>query len=649
MEPANDNILSKPLPKPVRDWIRRHAKGVHPAFGSDSSYESQRASGDRLRRQSQADRDTEDFCLAMQLFDEQLKPKGAPSDFDIHGQHTWEEVLQAAAQAEEKYDAEGKGKKGAVRKFFRKTGDCEPAMKPWLGLLPTDKYFSILCGGLKLVLQAVARRSSQRQHVLEALGEVQEIILSTQRCVRLFEKDAQLRERALALYLALLEMIQGFVFELEKSIAAKLKDALRGELSNLPIEERRKCCQGRMKALEDHVEYLMKVTHLTTHEAVTEVARVTRRTEAGMNYVRSSAVTTDITMKKLSNDMSGLNINVATYHEDVKEMLIQSQVRSEPQAEALINLAMVLTDLLKQAEWHTILRDLYASSSTGRSDMRLAHRDRLLGCLDIDLALAHHELDRAFRQSQTLDPHLHSQASWLLGSVMFQSWLTANTAGILLVEGNFDGYGMGRISPMTLLCCLFIKTLMSVETARVLYFFCGLHNSPTDPMMGPRGLLRSLVAQLLMTTDPDLRFINSRHWWEQLQRHDIHHLCHLLWELMRQLPERVLFCVIDGASLFELQGWSDEMQQVVRLLHDMSIDTSLDVMVKVLLTSPGRCRSIKQVVPPEHHVMIPKHAGHGDGRSLNWRSLEYETFHRRSSRAEMDPEKNDNIFDHGCE
>ncbi len=34
----------------------------------------------------------------------------------------------------------------------------------------------------------------------------------------LFQKDPELRERALGLYLALLKLIEGFVIELEKSI-----------------------------------------------------------------------------------------------------------------------------------------------------------------------------------------------------------------------------------------------------------------------------------------------------------------------------------------------------------------------------------------------------------------------------------------------
>ncbi len=89
----------------------------------------------------------------MQVFDEQSKTKGIPSKFGLHGQHSWEEVLEAAALAEEKYITDGKGKKGAGRKFFRKAGDYAPAMTPWLGLLPSDKYFSVLCGGLKLLLQ----------------------------------------------------------------------------------------------------------------------------------------------------------------------------------------------------------------------------------------------------------------------------------------------------------------------------------------------------------------------------------------------------------------------------------------------------------------------------------------------------------------
>ena len=72
---------------------------------------------------------------------------------NMRGAHSWDEVVQAARHAEAVYLAETKrGATGLMRGYFRYVGDYSASAAPWVGLLPNDKYFSVLCGGLKLVL-----------------------------------------------------------------------------------------------------------------------------------------------------------------------------------------------------------------------------------------------------------------------------------------------------------------------------------------------------------------------------------------------------------------------------------------------------------------------------------------------------------------
>lgn len=95
---------------------------------------------------------TDDFCLLIQRYAETIQTKQYPSPFNIHAVHSWDEVAQAANLAEEKYWKDAKGPKGSIRRFFRMTGDNTHVINPWVNLLPNDQYFSVLCGGLKLVL-----------------------------------------------------------------------------------------------------------------------------------------------------------------------------------------------------------------------------------------------------------------------------------------------------------------------------------------------------------------------------------------------------------------------------------------------------------------------------------------------------------------
>lgn len=68
--------------------------------------------------------------------------------------HSMEDVIKAIDDAKKAYDEKGeKGFFGPIRKAFRKLGDNEGAGKAWLGLLPGEShYFSIICGGIKLIL-----------------------------------------------------------------------------------------------------------------------------------------------------------------------------------------------------------------------------------------------------------------------------------------------------------------------------------------------------------------------------------------------------------------------------------------------------------------------------------------------------------------
>ena len=70
--------------------------------------------------------------------------------------------MRAARDAEAQYPDAKKGAKGAVKRYFRLAGDYSSAVTPWIGLLPNDKYFSTLCGGLKLIFAVRVPPAEQR-------------------------------------------------------------------------------------------------------------------------------------------------------------------------------------------------------------------------------------------------------------------------------------------------------------------------------------------------------------------------------------------------------------------------------------------------------------------------------------------------------
>ena len=71
---------------------------------------------------------------------------------DWEHSHTWKDVLEEIDKvAESRNDTSSLW--GKVRKAFRSIGNNNKILDSWLKLLPTDShYFSIVCGGLKLIL-----------------------------------------------------------------------------------------------------------------------------------------------------------------------------------------------------------------------------------------------------------------------------------------------------------------------------------------------------------------------------------------------------------------------------------------------------------------------------------------------------------------
>jgi hypothetical protein len=66
--------------------------------------------------------------------------------------HTWNDVLAEVENASKQYN-EPEGTWGKIRKAFRKSGDTAVSTSAWLALLPAQsEYFSVLCGGLTLIV-----------------------------------------------------------------------------------------------------------------------------------------------------------------------------------------------------------------------------------------------------------------------------------------------------------------------------------------------------------------------------------------------------------------------------------------------------------------------------------------------------------------
>lgn len=230
--------------------------------------------------------------------------------------------------------------------------------------------------------------------------------------------------------------------------------------------------------------------------------------------------------------------------------------------------------------------------------------------LGIDKNAAEADLAAMHRQGQKIEPALQSQAQWFISCKPFQDWFHSSRSDAIIVDGNADGYGASRCSPMSLVCSSLINILSRQEEALVLHFFCGAHNQSTGES-GPVYMMKSLIVQLLRLKPFNLSFIDSQQWKEGLASNSVAYMCRLFKALAKQVFDQTLFCIIDGVSLYETNAWCDDTRAMLWEIRSIAEDPEMEGIFKLLVTSPSSSRVIREDFAPDSRIRIPKDSSRG--------------------------------------
>lgn len=253
---------------------------------------------------------------------------------------------------------------------------------------------------------------------------------------------------------------------------------------------------------------------------------------------------------------------------------------------------------------------------------QMLQRPQFLEALQVSHLSPTQDLEYVTRQGPTFNAKAQIQAQALTNSAKFQRWLSSKRSDLRLVDGNADPADPSRISPLSVVCAtLALSLLKSTSKPLLLHFFCGQHTAMTDPLGGPKGLMRSLLTQLLYSGRRfNIDFIDSRTYRESLEAHSLQHLCDSFGKLIEQLPlDTNVFCIIDGVSLYETGSWLDEMGYVFETINSITLDERLRPVFKVLLTSAHTSRCLKRRVAQSQCLSLQ--AGALNGRVISERAL----------------------------
>ena len=207
------------------------------------------------------------------------------------------------------------------------------------------------------------------------------------------------------------------------------------------------------------------------------------------------------------------------------------------------------------------------------------------------------------------------RVEWMMQSPKLREWLNAPKSRTLLLNGDGDANEM--FSPTTFLSAKLLESLSHIDPVLRQHFFCSLHTtSRKDTMADAIGLIKSFVSQLLLRDISwDLTFLSSKE-VEQVQKGDLATICALFRRLIQQLPDTTfLFWMIDGINYYERSERRRAFLEVIRELLGIIKDCNDGVVIKLLLTCPGKSLYVKDALAKEDILTVPPTV---DGSRQGW-------------------------------
>ena len=250
--------------------------------------------------------------------------------------------------------------------------------------------------------------------------------------------------------------------------------------------------------------------------------------------------------------------------------------------------------------------------------------EHVLALVDFDIELLPNDVESTLQNVWTLPLPAQDRAATIIASPQLRTWLTTPQPSALFINGNHDA--SARQSPLSYVCGKLIDSMSSpVEGSGhpwilACAFFCGQHMDLDDPASGPAGMMRSLLARLLLnysvfklTTIKRLLNIDPS---------EIGELCSAFADLIAQLPRRyVVFCIIDGLTLYEDSPSRCEaaMEATRTLLEVMESCKTNGCVFKLLVTCPGNSRTLYREFDEEEIIWMPKKVDpHGGLTEAKW-------------------------------
>ena len=523
----------------------------------------------------------------------------------------WSAVLDEIQQAEQDATVNGaKGILGAIRKCSRKLGESGGAFIGWLQMLPDDAYGSVICGGLKLIINAAIRHRDLCNEVFDAIGEIPEVIRAAEFSFTEYRSD-ELNVRIATLYKDIALCLRGILdFYKErapgrtKSIARNVVRAVGkgpnyGKQMELQIatvrnsagavkQEADRCLHRRVGAIRSNQEFQTRQTAEIKDQGTENLKLNQELKDQGKLGLKQG----EESLNLMSRLYAGLK-----YQYQCQERRWEERERRQREEYASVRQQL---DSISRAVTPEFVRRLGPSVQ------------QVVRILASSPEVASQDLQQILREGELFSTNVQAQASAFMGSQKLQDWLSSLTSSCLFaqVESGDDN----PVSALSFVSSLLYQTLQASERTLPLHYVCGLHTDQShDTFPCAEGMLQSLLVQLLVGSEYEnfsLDFVDDA-LFHRLKNADLVALCTVFEALIDQLPPNtILFVIVDGISYYETQ---DRVQGTCYAISKfVEIAETAGKVMKLLVTCPGMSGYVRKGFSEEDIWDIAE-AGDRDG------------------------------------
>ncbi|KFA49244.1 hypothetical protein S40293_10174 [Stachybotrys chartarum IBT 40293] len=528
------------------------------------------------------------------LQDSGVEPEGRKAaGCSIRELADWDQVYQVLERCHLDYiDDKSWAKK--IKNGWRSFADngAVPLQNASQLLIPDVQYVSPVKATIDILLDAINRAAETRRQVLENVTELEKKFSTAEQFLKVFPSDDDVLEAAISLVTSVLTAVEKMVGFFVKSRARKAISALfKGEDYE----------SGVIGSLEDITNASNELHREATKAGWSESARNWKKAEERHAEIVEA-------FRQAREDVRGAREDVQGARKDFREardnimdhqVSVKNELKNELKNEMLSLIGGLEHNMnlrVEQAIEKGIELGRYMRSTTPQSEpeWRLTADDiwELFGVFSVEVDDTKFILERQERLPQ---PERATSEGVVLHS-QFRAWMVAPISGKLLVEADFTIHH--EISALSVVCSTLLQAFRANPRFISLAFFCGLHTDPFDHDSGPRAMLMSLIAQLVIQFPFDLGASYSQidlSWLDWDEDPQIEDLCELFFWLIDQLPgTATVMCIIDGIHVYERKGYIEELVEALGCLLDMTLDGFVAATVKILVVSPRRTAEVRE-------------------------------------------------------